>query len=340
MLILFAVMVGGYYVAWFVCSHIAWGGDEWLYGVFKVLQVMSPVIILAIMAIGSIIFLACAIKKPLQYLDDVIDAVKTLSNPDAPAVSLSQELSEVENELNLARAQSRENLRLRRGAEQRKNDLIMYLAHDLKTLLSSVIGYLTLLHDEGEISPELRKKYLSIALDKAERLEDLINEFFEITRFNLSEITLQYGRINLTRLLEQLVFEFEAMLKNKNLRCDLRAANDMMLCCDGDKIQRVFDNLLRNAVLYSYPDTEIAITAEVRGSNAVTCFRNHGDTIPEEKLARIFEQFYRLDTARSSSGGAGLGLAIVRQIVELHGGAIEARSAEDMIEFTVTLPLS
>lgn len=100
------------------------------------------------------------------------------------------------------------------------------------------------------------------------------------------------------------------------------------------------DNLLRNAVLYSYPDTEVAITAEVRGSKAVICFRNHGDAIPEEKLARIFEQFYRLDAARSSSGGAGLGLAIARQIVELHGGVIEARSAEDMIEFTVKLPLS
>ena len=340
MLILFAIMVGGYYVAWFVCSRIAWGGDTLLYNILKALQALSPFIILAIMAAGCIIFLVIAIKKPLQYLDEVIDAAKTLSDPDAPTVSLPQELSEVENELNLARAQSRENLRLRRDAEQRKNDLIMYLAHDLKTPLSSVIGYLTLLHEEGEISPELREKYLSIALDKAERLEDLINEFFEITRFNLSEITLQYGRINLTRLLEQLVFEFEPMLKDKNLRCDLRAANDMMLRCDGDKIQRVFDNLLRNAVLYSYPDTEIAITAEVRGSKAVICFRNHGDAIPEEKLARIFEQFYRLDAARSSSGGAGLGLAIARQIVELHGGAIEAGSAKDMIEFTVKLPLS
>lgn len=115
---------------------------------------------------------------------------------------------------------------------------------------------------------------------------------------------------------------------------------DCFIVFCGHKIQRVFDNLLRNAVLYSYPDTEIAITAEVRGSNAVICFRNHGDTIPEEKLARIFEQFYRLDAARSSSGGVGLGLAIARQIVELHGGAIEARSAKDMIEFTVKLPLS
>lgn len=92
----------------------------------------------------------------------------------------------------------------------------MYLAHDLKTPLSSVIGYLTLLHDdEQQISQELREKYLSISLDKAERLEDLINEFFEITRFNLSNITLQYSNINLTRLLEQLIYEFKPILKEK-----------------------------------------------------------------------------------------------------------------------------
>ena len=340
MLILFAVMVGGYYVAWFVCSRIAWSGDTVLYIVLKSLQAMSPLIILTIMAVGSITFLVGAIKKPLQYLDDVIDAAKTLSDPDAPAVSLPYELSEVENELNLARAQSRENLRLRRDAEQRKNDLIMYLAHDLKTPLSSVIGYLTLLQDAGEIAPELREKYLSIALDKAERLEDLINEFFEITRFNLSEITLQYSRINLTRLLEQLVFEFEPMLKEKGLRCSLCAPEDMMLRCDGEKLQRVFDNLLRNAVLYSYTDTEITVTVEAQKDKVAVSFKNHGSTIPEEKLARIFEQFYRLDTARSFNGGAGLGLAIAKQIVELHGGTIAAKSADNMIEFTVAFPLS
>ena len=96
-------------------------------------------------------------------------------------------------------------------AEQRKNDLVVYLAHDLKTPLTSVIGYLTLLRDENQISEELREKYLSISLEKAERLEDLINEFFEITRFNLSSITLEYSRINLTRMLEQLVYEFKPM---------------------------------------------------------------------------------------------------------------------------------
>lgn len=339
LLVLFAVLVGGFFFAWFICTRFTWYDSTPLYRLFKTLQMLSPYIIFMGLVGGSVFLMVRAVKKPLQYLDEVINAAKTLSETDAPAVSLPDELSDVENELNLARVQSQENLRLRKDAEQRKNDLIMYLAHDLKTPLSSVIGYLTLLRDEGQISPELREKYLSIALDKAERLEDLINEFFEITRFNLSEITLQYSKINLTRLLEQLVFEFKPMLKEKNLTCDLQAPEDMTLRCDADKIQRVFDNLLRNAVLYSFPDTGIGISAQARDRQVVIRFRNHGDTIPAEKLSRIFEQFYRLDAARSSGGGAGLGLAIARQIVELHGGAIDAESADDTVEFTVTLPI-
>lgn len=217
----------------------------------------------------------------------------------------------------------------------------MYLAHDLKTPLSSVIGYLTLLRDESQISEELRKKYLSISLDKAERLEDLINEFFEIARFNISNITLQYTKINLTRLLEQLLYEFKPMLNEKNLQCNLCAADDIMLRCDADKIQRVLDNLLRNAVIYSFENTEITISAQCQEDTVSIIFCNHSDTLPEEKLNRIFEQFYRLDAARSTgSGGAGLGLAIAKQIVELHNGTIVAESQEEQIKFSITLPLS
>lgn len=338
MLILFAVLVGGYFLAWFICTRFTWYGGTMIYGFFKTLQTLSPFIIFVVLAAGGIYFMVKSIKMPLQYLDDVIDAAKSLSDPDVPPLSLPEELSDAENELNLARVQSQENLRMRKEAEQRKNDLIMYLAHDLKTPLSSVIGYLTLLRDEGQISPELREKYLSIALSKAERLEDLINEFFEITRFNLSTITLQYGRIDLTRLLEQLVFEFKPMLKKKNLTCDLQAPDSMLLRCDADKIQRVFDNLLRNAVIYSFPDSEINITAEQNEKGITVRFCNHGNTIPREKLSRIFEQFYRLDAARSTNGGAGLGLAIAKQIVELHNGTISADSADEIVEFTVTLP--
>ena len=176
-------------------------------------------------------------------------------------------------------------------------------------------------------------------LDKANRLEDLINEFFEITRFNLSAIELQYGAADLSRLLEQLTFEFQPMLREKNLTCALSTPETFPIRCDANKLQRVFDNLLRNAVLYCYPGTEITVTAERVGNFAVVRFRNRGDTIPPEKLSRIFEQFYRLDTARSSTGGAGLGLAIARQITQLHGGSLTGESRDDTVTFTVTLPI-
>ena len=152
---------------------------------------------------------------------------------------------------------------------------------------------------------------------------------------------MQYSKINLTRLLEQLVYEFKPLLKEKNLTCNLKIQEDITLRCDANKIQRVFDNLLRNAAIYSFHDTEILITVEVQEKNVIIVFQNHGNTIPKEKLERIFEQFYRLDTARStSSGGAGLCRAIAKQIIELHKGTILAESEDEKNIFTVTFPLS
>ena len=223
-------------------------------------------------------------------------------------------------------------------AEQRKNDLVMYLAHDLKTPLASSISYLNLLRDEKQLSEELREKYLSISLSKAERLEDLINEFLEIAKYNLSSITLQYSEINLTRLLEQLAYEFRPILEKKGLTCQLEMADGIILKCDADRMQRVFDNLLRNAAIYSFEKTAITISAEGTDDRLTIRFSNHGSTIPKEKLDRIFEQFYRLYAGRSSDG-VGLGLAIARQIVTLHRGTISASSEHDLTVFTVTLPV-
>ena len=274
-----------------------------------------------------------------RYFKEINNGIDFLLEDGAGTVNLSPELAPVEKKINSVKSTLVQQRTEIQAAEQRKNDLIMYLAHDLKTPLASVIGYLNLLRDEGQIAEELREKYLSITLDKAERLEDLINEFFEITRFHLSDITLQYSRIDLTRLLEQLVYEFTPMLREKHLTCRLHAADELMFRCDADKMQRVFDNLLRNAVLYSFDHTEIELFVTQERDSVVIKFVNRGDTIPQEKLDRIFEQFYRLDSARSTkSGGAGLGLAIAKQIVELHGGTITAHSEDETIAFTVTLP--
>jgi Osmosensitive K+ channel histidine kinase len=340
LLLLLVIPVGGFFLAWMFCAGVVWHEKDVLYQFLKMLQALSPYIILIILTVGFFVITAITIRKPLRYLDDVIDAAKSLAHPGKDPITLPEEMFDVENEINLAREQALDNIRLLKEAEQRKNDLIMYLAHDLKTPLASVIGYLDLLRDTGELPEELRSKYLSIALGKAQRLEDLINDFFEIARFNLSHITLQYSSINLTRLLEQLVYEFKPMLQEKNLSCELHMEENVMYRCDAGQIQRVFDNLLRNAVIYSYEGTVIDIRAESQETSLVIRFSNQGDTIPEEKLNRIFEQFYRVDHARSTnSGGAGLGLAIAREIVELHGGTIQVESRDERTWFTVTLPI-
>ncbi len=330
-----------YFLAWLFCTQFIWLDTDPLYYFLKTIQYTFPLWGTLIAFIGVVLITRHYLLKPLSYLDEVIAAAEQLSQSNEKPIILSEPMKSVQNELNLTREQALHNERSAKEAEQRKNDLIVYLAHDLKTPLTSVIGYMTLLRDEPQISPELRAKYIGIALSKAERLEELINEFFDITRFNLSHLTLEEESVNLTRMLEQIAFEFQPVFAEKELVCETRLAPDVQLVCDPDKLERVFDNLLRNAAFYSYPKTQILLSLEQGESQVAIKVQNRGKTISPEKLARIFEQFFRLDSARASStGGAGLGLAIAKEIVELHGGSITAESAGESIAFTVELPLN
>ncbi len=339
-LALVAVLFGGFWGSWLICAQFVWEPDDPLYGFLKTLQALSPFFIIIVIVAGLFVFTFRAIKKTVRYLDELTDAAKSISEESDTPVKLSPELYDIQNEMNLVREQTLRNAMLAREAEQRKNDLIVYLAHDLKTPLTSVIGYLTLLRDEPQISPELRARYTGIALDKAERLEDLINEFFDITRFNLTSIDLEMERMNLSRMLEQIASEFEPILAEKELCWNLDIEPDVEIVCDPDKMERVFDNLIRNAVNYSYFKTEISIyMGRTLGDSVQIRVQNHGKTISPDKLDRIFEQFFRLDSSRASStGGAGLGLAISKEIVEQHGGSIRAESENESITFNVLLP--
>lgn len=278
------------------------------------------------------------VRRAAGYINEVEQAAHQLIDERDALITLSPELSEIAADLNQLKQESLANARAAKEAENRKSDLIMYLAHDLKTPLASVIGYLQLLRDEPTLPEEARTRYLATTLRKAERLDALTNEFFEITRFNLSEVPLAPQRMDLSLLLEQLLFEAQPQLAEKGLTTTLSAPEHLPLRADPDKLSRVFDNLLRNAILYSWPDTTIAISAEHDDKVAIIRFTNQGDTIPPEKLARLFEQFFRLDSARATSGGVGLGLAIARAITRQHGGDITAESANDRVTFTVTLP--
>ncbi len=309
---------------------------------FRFCQEHFVMVFLACTLAGWIACTIALIRRPLKYLDQLVDAAADLAREPGRPILLPDVLREAQDHLNLVREKSLRDTAAAKEAEQRKNDLIVYLAHDLKTPLTSVIGYLSLLRDEEEISPRLREKYTGIALDKALRLEDLINEFFDITRFNLTTLVLQPERTNLSRMLEQVVSEFSPILAEKGLVWQTEIAPGVELLCDRDKLQRVLDNLIRNAVSYSFPNTAIALTMAPAGEGQLRLqLQNHGRTIPPEKLCHIFEQFYRADSSRATgTGGAGLGLAIAREIVELHGGSIQAESADQTITFTVLLPVS
>ncbi|AKL95994.1 sensor protein VanS [Clostridium aceticum] len=332
LLFFIGIYVGHRVIVW----YSPWG---FWYRFFQIVDRLSFYLFLLVWGIGFLLITLYFWNKTIGYVHKMTKAIDDLFENDTDLIQLPNGLKDVEERLNQIKYNIVRNQQLAKEAEQRKNDLVVYLAHDLKTPLTSIIGYLTLLRDEGQISQALREKYLSISLEKSQRLEALINEFFEITRFNLKDLTLESTKFNLTRMLEQIAYEFEPLLKPKALNCSLRVEKDIFLRGDVKKLERVFDNLIRNAISYSYPNTEIQITAVQRDQEIILSFCNQGDTIPAHKLNHIFEQFYRLDAARTTeNGGSGLGLAIAKEIIELHGGKITASSENERILFEISLP--
>ena len=304
---------------------------------------MSPtqavlVTFLAFAFLGTLVLLLLRPSLRLRQVGRYLKAV--LADPERETTipralrSVGSELSAVRERLALQQEEQRQ-------AQRRKQDLIAFLAHDLKTPLTSVIGYLDLLEEASDMPKEQQAKYIHITLEKALRLEKLINEFFEITRYNLQQIVLDKEPLDLSFMLMQLTDEFYPILSSHGNTIELQTEEDLTVFGDSVKLARVFNNILKNAISYSYPNTPIKVRAGKREKDIIICFMNQGKTIPVEKLNAIFEKFFRMDEARSTNtGGAGLGLAIAKEITELHGGTISASSENETVEFTVTLPIS
>ena len=279
------------------------------------------------------------ITRFTRYFNEINTGINALVQEGNSEIRLSPEMEPIEYKLNAIRQNLKDRELAAKMAEQRKNELVMYLAHDIRTPLTSVIGYLSLLDEVPDMPMEQKAKYVHITLDKAIRLEKLVNEFFEITRFNSQNIVLQTENIDLCYMLVQLLDEFHPILSSKGNTAVLNADENLTLVGDPVKLARVFSNLLKNASAYSEAGTEILVFAEETGGMVHVSFRNAGCTIPAEKLPALFDKFYRLDESRTSdTGGSGLGLSIAKEIAEAHGGTILAASENDTVTFTVSLP--
>ncbi|AOY15942.1 vancomycin resistance histidine kinase VanS [Bacillus sp. ABP14] len=290
-------------------------------------------------AISILILCRVMLLKFVKYFEEINTGIDILIQNEDKQIELSAELEFMEQKLNTLKRTLEKREHDAKLAEQRKNEVVMYLAHDIKTPLTSVIGYLILLDEAPDMPREQKAKYVHITLDKAYRLEQLIDEFFEITRYNLQTITLTKKHIDLYYMLVQMTDEFYPQLAAKGKQVVLHASEDLTVFGDADKLARVFNNILKNATAYSKDDSVIDITANLSEDVVSIVFENDGN-IPKDKLATIFEQFYRLDDARSSdTGGAGLGLAIAKEIIVQHGGQIYAESNDNSTIFTVELPV-
>lgn len=337
---LLAVLIDRLSFQWLydISSEVYNNFRDFFSSITTVRALVIPLII--IWVIGTLVLLYRLLKKVFGYIDEIGKATEELVNKDVEYIELPDELEEIQKRMNHLKRESEKNEKLAKENEEKKDELIVYLAHDIKTPLTSMIGYLSILDEIDDMPKKKQKNYISIALDKSYRLEDLINELFDVARFNSEKIVLEKEELNLNLMLEQIIDDFYPTLRELNKSIKLNYNEPISINGDSDKLSRVFNNLIKNAISYSKEESEIVINLKKDNNNAIVEVINKGKQISKEKLSKIFEKFYRLDSARTSrTGGSGLGLAIAKDIVELHNGTIIAESNEEETTFRVTLPL-
>ena len=228
-----------------------------------------------------------------------------------------------------------------RKIEKSKDELITNVSHDLRTPLTSIIGYLGLIEDKQYRSEEDILKYTHTAYEKAKQMKNLVEDLFEYTKVQQHGAPVNIMKIDLNQLLEQLTASFELEAQHRGIEISSHVEPDpLMLEADPEKLGRVFSNLVSNAFKYGNGASYIRIDARQRGTVVVVKVSNDGTPIPAESIDHLFERFYRAEASRSrATGGTGLGLAIVKSIVDLHHGTVTAESNEHQTSFIVTLPL-
>jgi two-component system sensor histidine kinase VanS len=301
------------------------------------------VLIYVILGIGifSVTFLALQ-ERYMRYIGRISAAIQNISEGDLNTtveVIGDDEFSAMAVHLNKMVGDIRSLMDKEREAERTKNELITNVAHDLRTPLTSIIGYLELLSGQVELSPQMQKKYIDIAYAKSKRLEKLIEDLFGFTKMNYGKMSMNVSKVDVVKLLSQLLEEFYPSFVDKNLSYELQSNVPVkIITADGNLLARLFDNLINNAIKYGADGKRVLVKVTASEQVVTISVTNYGYVIPEEELPLIFNKFYRVEQSRSTNtGGTGLGLAIVKNIVDMHGGTIQVTSDLNGTVFTVKL---
>ena len=290
----------------------------------------------------AILFFFILTKRYASYFNKISAGIHHLANGDFNSrvqISARDEFGDIAQDINLASEKLQAAVERGDFAESSKDQLILNLAHDLRTPLTSILGYLDFILKGDDLTPEQVRDHASIAFAKSQRLERLIEELFEITRMNYGMIAINKKPIDLSELLEQLNVELYPLMERNQLVTRLQVTPHLNIWGDGELLARVFENLLTNAVRYGSDGRFIDIHGYLDGGQAVVQVVNYGDPIPQDELPHIFEVFFRGDRARThQEGSTGLGLFIARNIVSRHDGEITAQSDILRTLFEVRLP--
>lgn len=278
----------------------------------------------------------------INFITDVYHGIRRLAEGDLDThveIVGDDEFSEIALEVNHLGEKIKDLIEKERKSEKTKHELITNIAHDLRTPLTSIIGYVELLHTNDMLTDEQRKQYTAIVLNKAKRLESLIEDLFGLTKLNYGKITMNVEGIDIVKLLEQLLEEAYPSFMENDLEYEIKTnESKIVINGDGNLLARLFDNIISNAVKYGKDGKKVQVVITGEEKSVTVRIINFGKIIPEEELPYIFDKFYRVEQSRSEeTGGTGLGLAIAKDITELHGGTIRAESSLKGTEFIVKL---
>lgn len=281
------------------------------------------------------------IVKDMTYISDRIIDIADGKSDEKIIIERQDEIGEIAGRINEMTEQINQLIKSERDALQSNKDLIACVAHDLRTPITSVKGYLDLALDTKHYDLEQRQKYVCIAQTKANRLEYLIHDLFNYTKLTSGEITLHRSKIDLVQLVEQMVEEFYPLFQEEELECTTKYnISYLEMNMDGELIARAVQNLLSNAIKYGKDGKHVYVELECLEQEVQIRVTNYGLVIPEESIKHLFDKFYRVERSRNvKTGGTGLGLNIAQEIVHLHGGRIQVTSGASGTCFTIALPL-